>query len=298
MKCPKCGLDNPAKTRYCLRCGSILLPPVPQPEQSRPDHPRRKSTGFWVGVTLITILGVLIFFSLSIAFLMVSDQSQVAVTEIALTEDGGDSVDAWVEIAAGSDRSFEDYLDPDKSVISIPGTSLHFDLPTSYGYRFAYDQTRRQAVIEAETTENTTITLTITELTSDPILRSEIDSEDSDSIYWTIEGTDDLYYYILNPTGRMASGTLVDAKNNISVNLVYDQNLSGFDEPYEEMDEYSDESDGEYDEESEIESDGSSSGEARKQIGQDLIRNALPTQAEQKTARSLLRILESTGIQD
>ncbi len=281
MKCPKCGLDNPAKTRYCLRCGSILLPPVPKPSVPVPPAQKKgKSPIFWIcstiGLFFVLMIVGGIFFSL-IAVIVADDSPETIITEVEPVNT------PWVEVAAGTNRDFTEYLDESSGEVTVPDSHLSFTMPASWGYRFAYDEARRSAIIEAETQDETIVTVTITELTADPVSLSEIENNDSNGMYWAVEGDKDLYYYILNPNGRTASGTLVDTDHKVSVNIVvYDQQLSGFDREI-----YYDESYG-YD---------SGAGNYPEEYEEEIDSEDMQEESSYKTVNQLLDIFESTGIQ-
>lgn len=226
MQCPKCSYENPSGIRYCLNCGTQMIPPVP--EEKKPKLREAKKTT----LIIITLVMIALFFIGGgvVAALIAGSASHRAANQAVVTmpydaadsalEDGQTAADPLQE-----ENSVYQFVNFSEQTLNLPDSDLKISLPEFYDYRFDYDKSKQLLVFEIDTYEDQTITFTSSKLNASPFTKSEAEASSKTGLYHEIEGQEDLYYYILPANGPTANATIIDCRNNSSTNItVYDKN--------------------------------------------------------------------------
>ncbi len=237
MKCPKCEYENPSGVRYCVKCGSQMLPPIP-PANRKNSRSRSKRR---INTHRVLIAALSIFMAVGVGILALflflpgrntSQSTQTAVVP-ALPEENADVIDeadleentaeAPANDLPGRDSSdFSRYVNLNTRTVKIPESELTLTFPEYTDYLFDYDQNNGQMIFEIHTADNMIVTITSSRLNALPFTKSEAETADSPTIYHTIQGEETEYYYILQPNSSTVTGTIIDCDNNrsTSVNVV------------------------------------------------------------------------------
>lgn len=227
MRCPKCEYENPSGVRYCVKCGSQMIPPIP-PTNRRPSKPRSTAAPaghrvLFLALSIFLLLGLVV---LLVFILLPSHSGAVQVAEVPVLNDETMMEPETQEQATtnnnlpGRDSSnFSEYVDLKKRTVKIPESELTLTFPEYSDYLFDYDQNNGQMIFEIHTTDNMIITITSSRLNALPFTKSEAESSDNQTLYHTIQGEETEYYYILQPNSSIVTGTIIDCENNRSTSI-------------------------------------------------------------------------------
>lgn len=221
MKCPKCSYENPSGVRYCLKCGSQMVPPLPV--QKRP----RRKTASKAGMLIALSVALIAAFSVGIGFLILGlvAHDEISQNETAVAEAPMDSVEEAELIPENPKTAYLDqFVNFDAKTLSIPDSSLKIQFPDYDTYTFDYDPSRQLLIFALETPDNLSVTYTSSKLNAAPYTKSEAEASSKTGLYHSIAGEEDEYYYILPANGPTANATIVDCVNNRSTTItVYDK---------------------------------------------------------------------------
>lgn len=216
MQCPKCSYENPSGIRYCLNCGAKMIPPVPE-EKKAPLRESKKTT--LITMTLLLIGLVLITGGILFGLLVSGSSGSSAPQKSELAQG-----EAEPYASTQDESAVYQFVDFSTGTLTLPGSKIQMGLPDFYDYRFDYDEARQFLVFEIDTQDGMTITVTSSSLNASPYTKSEAEASQKTGLYHSIEGKEDLYYYILPPNGPTANATIIDCLNNTSTNItVYDK---------------------------------------------------------------------------
>lgn len=204
MKCPKCNYDNPSGIRYCLRCNSSLIPPIPQEQNSQqPQKSDQKLIPIVIAIIVIVVLMAIVALSIMSIFIgrmQVSRVMQHAVTEYS--------------------EETTDYADLSNRLLFIPGSDLVIEFPEYVDYVYDYSQETDQLLFEIKTYDNLTITFTSSPIDAGYYTKSETqNSLQQNGLDYLIEGSENEYYYILPSKNGTVYGTIIDSYSDHLVNI-------------------------------------------------------------------------------
>lgn len=237
MKCPKCEYENPSGVRYCVKCGSQMIPPIPPANGKNARHrPKRQTNTHRVLIAALSIfmvigvgiLALLLFLpsgsgSQSVQTAVVPDfpeENTDVIEEADLQEDTAES--PANNLPGRDSNDFSQYVNLNTRTVKIPESELTLTFPEYTDYLFDFDQNNGQMIFEIHTADNMIVTITSSRLNALPFTKSEAETADSPTIYHTIQGEETEYYYILQPNSSIVTGTIIDCDNNrsTSVNVV------------------------------------------------------------------------------
>lgn len=226
MRCPKCEYENPSGVRYCVKCGSQMIPPIPPANSRPPVRSKAAPAGHRV---LFLALSIFLFLGIGVLLIFIllpSNSGAVQVAEVPVLNDEAITESETQEQATtnnnlpGRDSSdFSEYVDLKKRTVKIPESELTLTFPEYSDYLFDYDQNNGQMIFEIHTTDNMIITITSSRLNALPFTKSEAESSDNQTLYHTIQGEETEYYYILQPNSSIVTGTIIDCENNRSTSI-------------------------------------------------------------------------------
>lgn len=204
MKCPKCNYDNPSGIRYCLRCNSSLIPPIPQ--ESNSQQPRNSDQKlFPIVIAIIVIVILMAITALSFMSIFIGQMHTTKVMQSAVTEYSAETS----EFADLSDRH-----------LYIPGSDLVIDFPEYVDYVYDYSPETDQLLFEIKTYDNLTITFTSSPIDAGYYTKSETQvSLQKNGLDYLIEGSENEYYYILPLKNGTVYGTIIDSYSDHLVDI-------------------------------------------------------------------------------
>lgn len=228
MKCPKCHYDNPSGIRYCLRCNSSLIPPIPQ--EKKPQQVQKADQKlFPVVIAIIVIVVLMAIVALSVMSIFIGRIQSTRVMQEAVTEYSEET---------------SEFADLSERLLYIPGSDLVVEFPEYIDYVYDYSPETDQLLFEIKTEDNLTITFTSSPINAGYYTKSETQySLQQNGLDYLIEGSENEYYYILPSQHGVAYGTIIDSYSDHLVDItVVDNSFAEHELPYEysESDEISD----------------------------------------------------------
>lgn len=232
MKCPRCNLENPSGIRNCLRCGSLLTPPLPKGPTSRRPHKEDQKIFRMVILALIGIILIATLLLATIDLLIGSAQSSVTYPED-------------VQDTIAEEEEVPEYVDFNNNILSIPDSDIEIEFPDFTDYFYDFNEETGRLLFEINTDDHLTITFSSSILNTPPYTKSEAEaSQQQNELFYAIEGTENEYYYILPSDLATTYGTIIDAYSNRHVNItVVDHNYVNEDNEDSDESYYSDQTD-------------------------------------------------------
>lgn len=204
MKCPKCNYDNPSGIRYCLRCNSSLIPPIPQ--ETKPQQVQKADQKlFPVVIVIIVIVVMMAIVALSVMSIFIGHMQTSRVMQ---------------EMVTSYSEETSEFADLSERLLYIPGTDLVIEFPEYVDYVYDYSEDTDQLLFEIKTEDNLTITFTSSPIDAGSYTKSETQSSlQKNGLYYSIEGSENEYYYILPSKHGTVYGTIIDSYSNHLVNV-------------------------------------------------------------------------------
>lgn len=204
MKCPKCNYDNPSGIRYCLRCNSSLIPPIPQ--ETKPQQVQKADQKlFPVVIVIIVIVVMMAIVALSVMSIFIGHMQTSRVMQ---------------EMVTSYSEETSEFADLSERLLYIPGTDLVIEFPEYVDYVYDYSEDTDQLLFEIKTEDNLTITFTSSPIDAGSYTKSETQSSlQKNGLYYSIEGSENEYYYILPSKHGTVYGTIIDSYSNHLVNI-------------------------------------------------------------------------------
>lgn len=204
MKCPKCNYDNPSGIRYCLRCNSSLIPPIPQ--ETKPQQVQKADQKlFPVVIVIIVIVVMMAIVALSVMSIFIGHMQTSRVMQ---------------EMVTSYSEETSEFADLSERLLYIPGTDLAIEFPEYVDYVYDYSEDTDQLLFEIKTEDNLTITFTSSPIDAGSYTKSETQSSlQKNGLYYSIEGSENEYYYILPSKHGTVYGTIIDSYSNHLVNI-------------------------------------------------------------------------------
>lgn len=204
MKCPKCNYDNPSGIRYCLRCNSSLIPPIPQ--ETKPQQVQKADQKlFPVVIVIIVIVVMMAIVALSVMSIFIDHMQTSRVMQ---------------EMVTSYSEETSEFADLSERLLYIPGTDLVIEFPEYVDYVYDYSEDTDQLLFEIKTEDNLTITFTSSPIDAGSYTKSETQSSlQKNGLYYSIEGSENEYYYILPSKHGTVYGTIIDSYSNHLVNI-------------------------------------------------------------------------------
>lgn len=204
MKCPKCNYDNPSGIRYCLRCNSSLIPPIPQ--ETKPQQVQKADQKlFPVVIVIIVIVVMMAIVALSVMSIFIDHMQTSRVMQ---------------EMVTSYSEETSEFADLSERLLYIPGTDLAIEFPEYVDYVYDYSEDTDQLLFEIKTEDNLTITFTSSPIDAGSYTKSETQSSlQKNGLYYSIEGSENEYYYILPSKHGTVYGTIIDSYSNHLVNI-------------------------------------------------------------------------------
>lgn len=223
MKCPKCSFNNPSGTRYCQHCGSDMIPPIPQADHgsglvSSRRNPFRSILLFFIMIFVfvgLIMTVVLLTFSHGSSKVETIVQEEASPAEIPPVPE----TDSNNLVTPYTYDYFSDFVDLDKRTVTLPESGMVLEFPEYSDYQFEYDPERESMIFEIVTPDDTVMTIASSQLHASPFTKSEAEASQRQGLYYKIEGDEDVYYYMLPPSGSTVSGTIIDCNYNRSTTI-------------------------------------------------------------------------------
>lgn len=247
MKCPACGYENPPETRYCLRCGKALVPPVPQAAPPvRPVH--RISKGLVAVLCLIGAMTmvILIGIALSLPFHAYVGSTRAVASSVEAADENAklfDALDYPIFSSEEDQKYFGQFINRDARTLRLPESEITMELPEMIDFHFSYDDMPGMLLMEFTTPDDLSVSITSSTMDTTPYTRDVAEENEKSGLYRNIEGTQTQYYYQLAPRQESAgqdsvlvtTAVLVDCKSSRSTTILVSQPIEHDGQQSEEL---------------------------------------------------------------